>query len=114
MPIVGLVPLLDSGSFFLGDTFEVHYAVENQRLLLRTRKGPHGDSVFLIGGENEPLTLSSVDAPATIQFENGRPYFRAIDPDGTLTINQQPCSSAPFQLILNDRINLAGMEMEVI
>ena len=114
MPIAGAVPLVDSGSFALGEVYEVDYQVvgEPAQLILRVVKGMDEGVVVIGAGAGEPISLAVADLAAEVRFERGRPLLTGAA-EVTLELNGEAVAHGATQLIHGDQLCVAGVDVEV-
>ncbi len=115
MPIAGAVPLVDCGSFALGEVYELDYQVvgDPAQLVLRIVKGMDEGVLVLAGGEGEPISLAAAELAAEIRFERGRPLLTGAAA-ATLELNGEVAAHGATQLIHGDQLELAGVAVEVV
>lgn len=112
MPISGAVPLIDSGSFDLGDEYTVDYQVDGRQLSLEVSRGMDRGKQLIVVAEGDSVDLQQqTGAPVRLRFERGRPFVQVAD-GVALTLNNEPCATGA-QLIHGDLVVADGREIEV-
>lgn len=122
MPISGVVPLIGSGSFDLGDEYTIDFEVAGTSLSLRVARGMDMGAQLILLEEGDRVDLTSqVGAAVGLRFERGRPFLELgggapNTPKGQkpveLELNGEPCATRA-QLIHGDLITVGGREIEV-
>jgi len=113
MPISGAVPLIDSGSFDLGDEYTIDYQAQGRQLVLRVSRGMDLGTQLVVAADKELIDLTEqTGAPVALRFERGRPFIVVEDEALELEINGEPCGTQA-QLIHGDLITVDGREIEV-
>ena len=113
LPLVGRVPLADSGRFGLGDECTIDFEVANGVMILRLLGGLDRGAALIAGAEGQRLDLAAVGLPVDLIFQRGRPLLGR----GTcreLQFNDEPLGeSVRVQLIRDDRLVADGDEIDI-
>ncbi len=113
MPIGGSVPLIDSGSFDLGDEYTVDYQASGTTLALKVSRGMDLGTQLLIVAEGDSVDLQdATGAPLSVRFERGRPFLEVSGETSELELNGEPCATQA-QVIHGDLVLAGGREIEV-
>lgn len=113
MPISGTVPLLERGSFDLGDEYTIEYQVMGALLSLRVARGMDLGAQLLVGADKQAIDVTEqLGAPAQLRFERGRPFLLSTGPGAELSLNGEVCATQ-VQLIHGDLVVVGGREIEV-
>jgi hypothetical protein len=113
LPLVGRVPLADSGRFGLGDECAIDFEVANGVMILRLLGGLDRGVALIAGAEGQRLDLAPVGLPMDLIFQRGRPLLgRGTCRD--LQVNDEPLGdSVRVQLIRDDRLVADGDEIDI-
>ncbi len=112
MPLENSLELVDTGAFQLGDQLEAHYSIVAGVLHLEVRAGLDRGASLWATGEGHALRLTPLGIDASLEFRNGRPILRLGN--GALHLNDEPIAVGDVQLIHGDRVDVNGIEIEVV
>lgn len=116
MPVDGSVPLIDTGSFALGEYCTIEFRVSDTpaHLCLHVDSGMDRGRTLIAGGPDEVLDIGQFfDLPVAIVFRDGRPYLHRrgqVD----LELGNETVAHGEVQLIHGDQLRIAGDEIEVL
>lgn len=113
MPIAGAVPLVDRGSFALGEAYTIDYEVDGEALRLRVTSGLEKGTVLIAADDGEAIDLGGVGYPLTLQFRNGRPILSRANDEVRMLLNGELLAHGVCQLIHGDVLSVDGVELEV-
>jgi len=112
MPLVGKVPLADTGKFGLGDECSIEFEVSGGVLVIRIANGLDRGVALIAGPDGARLDLALAGLPLDLVFHNGRPMLgRGSARD--VSFNDEPLGDLRVQLIRGDRIVADGDEIDV-
>jgi hypothetical protein len=113
LPLVGRVPLADTGRFGLGDECTIDFSVAAGVMILRLHGGLDRGAALIAGSEGQRLDLTPVGLPVELVFQRGRPL---LGRGGVkeLQFNDEPLGdSVHVQLIRGDRLVADGDEIDI-
>ncbi len=115
LPISGGVPLVDRGSFALGEVYQFDFRVtaEPPTLRVEVTKGMDSGLIALLAQDGAPIALAEVELGGVIRFERGRPLLVSGTGESGLQLNGEPLPQGRSQLIRGDVLTLAGVDIEV-
>ncbi len=117
MPLSGPVPLIDTGSFSLGEHCTIDYSLSEDatQLSLRVTNGMDRGRTLLAGGPGETLDLQpATGLPVTIEFHKGRPFLAPHSDEVRLELAGEPSVHGKLQLIRGDQLVIDGDEVDVL
>ena len=112
MPLAGSVPLVDTGTFALGDECTIEFTMTDGVLVLRCTSGLDRGMALLAGPDGERLELAPIGLALDLVFRAGRPYLGRGSAT-QVTFNAEPLGDLHVQLIRGDRIVADGEEIDV-
>lgn len=113
MPIDTRLPLVENGTFQLGDDVEIHYEVLSDPpvLALEVRAGLDKGTRILASLDGVSMGMDDLGVAAMLYFREGRPTLK--HPGTSLSLNGESLAQGDLQLIHGDLLSIDGVEFEV-
>lgn len=114
MKLEGSLPLIDGGSFELGDHCTIDFAVagEPPALTLSIESGLDAGTTLRAGRPKQLLALEDLGIPASIYFRDGRPILQ--HPGTQVVLSGNRIAQGDLQLIHGDTVSVEGIDIEVL
>lgn len=116
LPIRGVVALVDSGAFALGDQCAVEYEVRGTPpcLILRVTGGIDRGHELVAAGAGEHVDLGpAVGLPVRVVFRDGRPLLARGAAGVRLQLGSENVAQGEVQLIHGDALRIDGVEVDI-
>lgn len=112
LPLVGKVPLADSGTFGLGDECTIEFEASSALLVLRIANGIDRGAALVATDDGQRIDLGPLGLALDVLFHKGRPMLgRGACKD--VVFNDEPLGDVRVQLIRGDRLVADGDEIDV-
>ncbi len=112
MPLESSLKLVDTGTFQLGDQLETHYSIVAGVLHLEVKEGLDRGAALWVTSEAHAVHLAPLGLDASLEFRDGRPLL--LPGNASLRLNDERIVVGDIQLIHGDRLDVNGLEIEVL
>lgn len=112
--VTGSVPLVDTGSFDLGDHCSVNYEVSDppRILTLTVDRGVDRGNALRAAEAGTLIDLEDLGIPAKLYLRDGRPMLK--HPGADVVLAGYRIARGDVQLVHGDSVAIAGVELEVL